>query len=56
MRKIEVIFSQVDKELVEKLRHKYEKISNRCHALAFVFKIITGIILSGMLYFMTLSQ
>lgn len=56
MRKIEVIFSQADKELVEKLRHKYEKISNRYLALAFVFKIITGIILSGMLYFMTLNK
>lgn len=36
MRKIEVIFSQADKELVERLRHKYEKISNRYLALAFV--------------------
>lgn len=56
MRKIEVIFSQADKELVERLRHKYEKISNRYLALAFVFKIITGIILSGMIYFLTVNK
>ena len=56
MRKIEVIFSQADKELVERLRHKYEKISNRYLALAFVFKIITGIILSGMLYFIAYTM
>lgn len=46
MRKIEVIFSEADKELVEKLRCRHEKLAERYLALAnFAFTIIAGIIL-----------
>lgn len=45
MRKVKVIFSEADKELAEKLRCKYKKLSDRYLALAFIFKIITCIIL-----------
>lgn len=51
MRKIEVIFSQADKELVERLRHKYEKLSDRYLDLAIFFRIIAGIALSAMFAF-----
>lgn len=51
MRKIEVIFSQADKELVERLRCKYEKLSDRYLDLAIFFRIIAGIALSAMFAF-----
>ena len=53
MRKIEVIFSQADKELTERLRRRYKKLADRYLALAFVFKIITWIALSVMFAFIT---
>lgn len=56
MRKIEVIFSEADKELVERLRRRHKKLADIYLALAFIFKIITGIILGGMIYFMTLNK
>lgn len=45
MRKIKVIFSQADKELTEKLRCKYEKLSDKYLVLNHVFTIIAGIAL-----------
>lgn len=51
MRKIEVIFSEADKELAEKLRCKYEKLSDRYLDLAIFFRIIAGIALSAMFAF-----
>jgi ABC-type siderophore export system fused ATPase/permease subunit len=56
MRKIEVIFSQADKELVEKLRRRYKKLADIYLALVCIFKIITVMILCGMIYFMTLNK
>lgn len=56
MRKFEVIFSEADKELVERLRRRHKKLADIYLALAFIFKIITGIILGGMIYFMTLNK
>lgn len=58
MRKIEVIFSEADKELAEKLRRRHEKLADRYLALSFIFKIIAGIILSFsvMLYFLTVDK
>lgn len=56
MRKIEVIFSQADKELVEKLRRRYKKLADRCLALGVIFKIIAGIALGGMIYFLTVNK
>lgn len=56
IRKIEIIFSQADKELTERLRRRYKKLADRYLALAFVFKIITGIILGGMLYFIAYTM
>ena len=51
MRKIKVIFSKADKELAEKLRCKYEKLSDRYLDLAIFFRIIAGIALSAMFAF-----
>lgn len=51
MRKIEVIFLEADKELVEKLRCRYEKMSDRYLDLAIFFRIIAGIALSTMFAF-----
>lgn len=51
MRKIKVIFSEADKELAEKLRCKYEKLSDRYLDLAIFFRIIAGIALSAMFAF-----
>ena len=45
MRNIKVIFLPADKELAEKLHHRYKKLADRYLALAFIFKIITCIIL-----------
>lgn len=56
MRKIEVIFSQADKELTERLRRRHKKLADIYLALVCIFKIITVIILCGMLYFMTLNK
>lgn len=58
MRKIEIIFSQADKGLTEKLRRRHEKLADRYLALSFIFKIIAGIILSFsvMLYFLTVDK
>ena len=56
MRNIKVIFSEADKELAERLRCKSKKVSDRYLTLAFVFKIITGIILGGMLYFIAYTM
>lgn len=56
MRNVKVIFSQTDKEMAEKLHHRYKKLADRYLALAFVFKIITGIILGGMLYFIAYTM
>ena len=56
MRNIKIIFSQADKEMAEKLHHRYKKLADRYLALAFVFKIITGIILGGMLYFIAYTM
>ena len=56
MRKIEVIFSQVDKELTERLHRRHKKLADIYLALVCIFKIITVIILCGMLYFMTLNK
>lgn len=53
MRKIEVIFSESDKELTEKLRCKYEKLSDKYLDLAIFFRIITWIALSVMFAFIT---
>lgn len=53
MRKIEVIFSEADKELTEKLCHRHEKLADRYLALAIIFKIITWIALSVMFAFIT---
>lgn len=43
MRKVKVIFSEADKELAEKLRCKYKKLSDRYFDLAFFFRIIAWI-------------
>lgn len=51
MRKIKVIFSEADKELTEKLRCKYEKLSDKYLDLAIFFRIITWIALSVMFAF-----
>lgn len=56
MRKIKVIFSEADKELTERLCRRHEKLADIYLALAFIFKIITGIILGGMIYFMTVNK
>ena len=56
MRKVNVIFSQADKELTEKLLCKSKKVSDRYLTLAFVFKIITGIILFCLLYFIAYTM
>lgn len=56
MRKIEVIFSQADKKLTERLRRRHKKLADIYLALVCIFKIITVIILCGMLYFMTLNK
>jgi len=58
MRKIEIIFSQTDKELAERLHCKHEKLADKYLALSFIFKIIAGIILSlsVMLYFLTVDK
>lgn len=58
MRKIEIIFSQADKGLTEKLRRRHVKLADRYLALSFIFKIIAGIILSFsvMLYFLTVNK
>ena len=56
MRKIEVIFSQADKELTERLHRRHKKLADIYLALVCIFKIITVIILCGMLYFMTLNK
>lgn len=58
MRKIEIIFSQTDKELIERLHCKHEKLADKYLALSFIFKIIAGIILSlsVMLYFLTVDK
>lgn len=45
MRKIEVIFSQADKELAERLRCRYEKLADKYLALNHIFTIIAGIAL-----------
>lgn len=45
MRKIEVIFSQADKELAERLRCRYEKLADKYLALNHIFTIIAGIVL-----------
>ena len=50
MRKIE------DKELTERLRRRHKKLADIYLALVCIFKIITVIILCGMLYFMTLNK
>lgn len=51
MRKIEVIFSEADKELAEKLRCRHEKLADKYLALAFIFKIISVIAFGIMLCF-----
>lgn len=51
MRKIEVIFSQADKELAERLRCRHEKLADKYLALAFIFKIISAIVFGIMFYF-----
>ena len=53
MRKIEVIFSEAYKELTEKLRCKYEKLSDRYLDLVIFFRIMTWIALSVMFAFIT---
>lgn len=45
MRKIEVIFSQADKELTERLHCRYEKLADKYLALNYIFTIIAGIAL-----------
>ena len=45
MRKIEVIFSQADKELTERLRRRHKKLADKYLALNHVFTIIAGIAL-----------
>lgn len=51
MRNVKVIFSQADKELAEKLHHRYKKLADRYLALAIFFRIITWIALSAMFAF-----
>lgn len=45
MRNVKVIFSQTDEELAKRLCRRHEKLADRYLALAFIFKIITCIIL-----------
>lgn len=51
MRNIKVIFLPTDKELTERLCHKYEKISDRYLTLAIFFRTIAVIALSAMFAF-----
>lgn len=51
MRNIKVIFLPADKELAEKLCHKYEKISDKYLTLAIFFRTIAEIALSAMFAF-----
>lgn len=51
MRNIKVIFLPADKELTERLCHKYKKISDRYLTLAIFFRTIAAIALSAMFAF-----
>lgn len=46
MRNVKVIFSQADKELAEKLHHRYKKLADKYLALNYIFTIIAGIALT----------
>lgn len=56
MRKIKVMFSKADKELVEKLRRRYKKLADQYLVLGFIFKIIAIIAFGGMIYFLTVNK
>ena len=51
MRNIKVIFLPADKELAERLCHKYEKISDRYLTLAILFRTIAELALGFMFAF-----